>query len=85
MSSTDWTSPENFYDGEFVLRFEVLDQPTSEDFYIQFGIWQDKSKGSAHPETVASRQYVEGGNGATFLGSGKPRKLFGAKCFGFFI
>lgn len=73
MSSTDWTSPDNYYDGEFVLRFEILDQPTSEDFYIQFGIWQDRSKGTAHPETASSRQYVEGGNGTTFRGSlGSP-------------
>lgn len=73
MPSTDWTRPENYYDGEFVMRFEVLDQPTSEDFYVQFGIWQDKDKGPEHPETVASRQYIEGGDGAVFEGSlGSP-------------
>ena len=73
MSSTDWTSPENYYDGEFELSFEILEQPSSEDFYIQFGIWQDKDKGGSHPETVSSRQYVEGGKGATLRGSlGSP-------------
>jgi uncharacterized membrane protein len=73
MSSTDWTSPNNFYDGEFVMRFEVLDQPTNEDFYVQFGIWQDKDKGGAHPETVAGRHYVSGGNGSAFEASlGSP-------------
>ena len=69
MSSTDWTSPENFYNGEFVMRFEVLEQPTSEPFKIQFGIWQDKYKGADHPETVASKKYVPGGEGSVFEGS----------------
>ena len=69
MSQTDWISPKNYYQGEFILRFEVLDQPTSDPFYIQFGIWQDKAKGSEHPETVSSRNLVTGGDGSVFEGS----------------
>jgi hypothetical protein len=73
MSSTDWTHPEDYYNGEFYLRFEVLDQPTESPFFIQLGVWQDKNKGGAHPETVSSRQYVEGGTGSVFEGSiGSP-------------
>ncbi|MGC9345048.1 MAG: T9SS type A sorting domain-containing protein [Bacteroidales bacterium] len=64
MSSTDWTQPDDYYNGELVLRFEILDQPSSEDFMLQMGIWQDKFKGGAHPETVSSRQYMEGGQGS---------------------
>lgn len=64
MSSTDWTQPNDYYNGEFVLRFEILDQPTSEPFMLQMGIWQDKPKGSVHPETVSSRQYIDGGKGS---------------------
>ncbi len=71
MPSDDWTSPNNYYSGEFRMRFEVISQPSSEPFYIQFGIWQDSDKGSDHPETVCSRQYVS--SGSVFQGSlGSP-------------
>ncbi|PID91733.1 MAG: hypothetical protein CSA96_06550 [Bacteroidetes bacterium] len=59
MSSTDW-SP--YYNGEWTIRLEVLDMPSSEPFIIQFGIWQDQNKGGAHPETVCGQQFVTPGS-----------------------
>jgi len=38
MPSTDWSS---YYNGNFTMSVEVISQPTSEPFYIQFGIWGD--------------------------------------------
>ena len=71
MPTNDWVSPNNYYTGEFRMRFEVISQPSNEPFYIQFGIWQDSYKGSNHPETVCSRQAVS--PGSVFEGSlGSP-------------
>ncbi len=73
MPTDDWSSPDNYYTGEFTMRIEVISQPTSNPFLVQFGIWQDLDKGSNHPETVADRKYVSGGNGAVYEGSlGSP-------------
>jgi hypothetical protein len=58
MPSDDWYSPDNYYNGEFRMRFEVLEQPTSEPFYIQFGIWQDHDLGEDHLEIVANRESI---------------------------
>ena len=54
MPTSDWTTPADYYNGQFRLRFEVLEQPTEESFKVQFGIWQDRQKGEAHPLTVSN-------------------------------
>ena len=70
MSSTDWSA---YYNGNFTMAVEVISQPTSEPFYLQFGIWGDYYKGSKHTETVAGRQYVSGGAGSSgSFGLGSP-------------
>jgi len=65
MPSDNWVSPNNYYNGEFTLSVEVVSQPSDDPFWIQFGIWADYSKGSLHTETVAARQYVNGGSGSS--------------------
>lgn len=65
MPSDNWASPNNYYNGEFTMSVEVISQPTSKPFWIQFGIWADYWKGANHTETVAARQYVNGGNGSS--------------------
>jgi len=65
MPSDNWASPNNYYDGEFTMSVEVISQPTDDAFWLQFGIWGDYYKGSDHTETVAARQYVDGGSGST--------------------
>lgn len=65
MPSDNWESPNNYYNGEFTMSVEVISQPTNNPFWIQFGIWGDYSKGSLHTETVAARQYVNGGTGSS--------------------
>jgi len=64
MPSDNWYSPTDYYNGNFTMSVEVISQPTSEPFYIQFGIWGDYYKGAVHTETVASSQYVSGGSGS---------------------
>lgn len=74
LSSTDWTSPNNYADGEFRMRIEVISQPSSTPFYVQLGIWQDEGELPHHSETVASRKEVSGGAGSVYEGSlGSPR------------
>jgi len=74
MSETDWTIPDDFYNGEFLIHFEVLEQPEEEPFFVQMGIWQDKSKGEdTGPITTSDRAYLNGGAGAYAEGSlGRP-------------
>jgi hypothetical protein len=75
MSPTDWTSPDNYYAGQFRLRFEVLEQPTDEPFEVQFGIWQDLNKGEAYPLTVGTRVVIS--RGTVFEGSiGSPANWY---------
>jgi hypothetical protein len=75
MSPTDWLSPYNYRDGEFFLRFEVISQPSSENFYIQFGIWQDYGKTGGYSETVSSLAELNGGDGSLVETSiGTPRR-----------
>ncbi len=61
MPTDDWLSPDNYFDGEFRMRFEVLEQPTDEPFKLQFGIWQDSYLGHDHLEQVCSRQEISKG------------------------
>ena len=37
--TTNWLSPYNYRDGQFYFRFEVINQPTDELFYMSFDIW----------------------------------------------
>ena len=46
----NWTKPNDFGNGNFHLRFEVLDQPTDSAFQIQLGFWQDKDKDGDTPK-----------------------------------
>ena len=64
MPPGDWTNPNDFRHGRFYMRFEVLEQPTSMDFKIQLGFWQDRDKEGGHSETIASSLYMEGGAGS---------------------
>ncbi|PID91732.1 MAG: hypothetical protein CSA96_06545 [Bacteroidetes bacterium] len=59
MPSDNWSA---YYNGEWTIRFEILDMPSSEPFTIQFGIWQDQDKGGAHPETVSGQQQIVPGS-----------------------
>ncbi len=65
MPSDNWASPNNYYNGEFTMSVEVISQPTTDPFWIQFGIWGDKYKGTLHTETMAARQWVNGGAGSS--------------------
>ncbi len=65
MPNDNWASPNNYYNGEFTMSVEVMSQPTNDPFWIQFGIWGDKYKGTLHTETMAARQWVNGGAGSS--------------------
>jgi hypothetical protein len=45
------------------LRFQVIDQPSTNGFKVQLGIWQDRDKEGGHSETISSHVLVEGGTG----------------------
>ncbi len=40
----DWTSPDDYENGQVYTRFEVFSQPTDAASKLQFGIWQDDGK-----------------------------------------
>lgn len=66
MSTTDWS---NYYNGEFTFRFEVLQQPTSKPFLVEFGIWQANPSGGHRAEQIAPRKQISGGVGSVWTGS----------------
>lgn len=74
MSPTSWEYPDDYRRGEVFLRYEILYQPTSENFRIQLGIWQDHGDPEGYRETVSNYAYLDGGTGyviETSLGSPK--------------
>lgn len=64
MPSDCWTKPHNFELGQFYLRFEVLEQPSDQAFFVQVGIWQDIGAEEGYSETISSRILVENGSGS---------------------
>jgi hypothetical protein len=36
----DWTTPDNYYNGNFYMRYEIISQKTSTPVGMQFGLWQ---------------------------------------------
>lgn len=59
----NWKKPNDFENGNFYLRFEILEQPTDSAFRLQLGFWQDKHKEGGHSETVSSHILFENGEG----------------------
>jgi len=61
--SDNWKKPNDFENGAFFLRVEILEQPTDSAFKLQLGFWQDKQKAGGHSETVSARKLMTGGPG----------------------
>lgn len=52
----DWTSPDDYYNGRFYCRFEVVEKPSNETCYLSFCIWGDPEPGrpgAGHPESAS--------------------------------
>ena len=64
MPDTSWVTPYDYMNGTFWLRFEVLEQPTSDCFSVQFGIWQDIDRPGGWLETCSALSYLSGGTGS---------------------
>ncbi|HBL78093.1 MAG TPA: hypothetical protein DD458_22920 [Prolixibacteraceae bacterium] len=64
MPADDWTTPYDYENGTYYLRFEVLEQPTDNAFTIQFGIWQDEHKAGGWSECVSKPAKLSGGAGS---------------------
>jgi hypothetical protein len=59
----NWKKPNDFENGHFHLRFEILEQPTANAFRLQLGFWQGEDKAGEYSETVSSDVVFEGGPG----------------------
>lgn len=51
---TNWVSPDNYYDGQFHCRFEVLSQPTVNPSHLSFCIWGKPATPGKSPETAST-------------------------------
>ncbi len=60
MPTDDWTSPYNYENGTFYLRFEVINQPSSDPFWLEMGIWQDDQL----RECITGGALLSGGSGS---------------------
>ena len=58
-----WKNPYDFENGNFYLRFEILEQPSDQAFFIQLGIWQNIGAEGGYSETVSGRFLLENGAG----------------------
>lgn len=59
----NWKKPNDFENGTFHMRIEILEQPTDSSFKLQLGFWQDKEKEGGHSETISSHVAFRGGAG----------------------
>ena len=59
-----WTGPDDFEHGQFHLRFEIIEQPSNQPFFIQLGFWQDMHAEGGHSETISSRILIRNGKGS---------------------
>jgi hypothetical protein len=69
---TNWVSPDNYYDGQFHCRFEVLAQPTSSPSYLSFCIWGKPQTPGTHPETASPLSVALRGAGSVATFSSAP-------------
>ena len=55
MSNTpsNWMSPDNYYNGQFYFRYEIVDIPTNEVCYYSLDIWGDYDGASYYTETAS--------------------------------
>ena len=59
----NWESPDNYYTGEFHIRYEIISQPTNRTCRAQMAIWQDwqypfwREQASSHT-TLYGQGYV---------------------------
>jgi hypothetical protein len=60
-----WKTPFDFEQGHFYLRFELLEIPSNQSFFVQMGIWQNMHADGGHSETISGRILVENGVGST--------------------
>ena len=69
---TNWLSPDNYYNGQFYCRFEVLAQPTSTPSYLSFCIWGNPTTPGTSPETATPLSPVLGGAGSVTTFNSSP-------------
>ncbi len=63
MPADCWTNPYDFEHGHYYLRFEILEQPSAQAFFIQLGFWQNMHAEGGYSETMSSRILMEDGAG----------------------
>lgn len=68
---SNWESPDNYYTGEFHIRYEIISQPTNRACMAQMAIWQDwHDDYSFWREQASSRTALYGeGDVATYVSS----------------
>ncbi|MBN2613895.1 MAG: hypothetical protein JXB00_20220, partial [Bacteroidales bacterium] len=70
MPTNSWKTPYDYENGTFYLRFEIIEQPTSTPFTVQFGIWQNIG---TNTEVVSALANLTGGAGSSVAKSiGSP-------------
>ena len=66
----DWTTPDDYYNGVFYMRFEIISQKTSTPVGLQFGLWQllPPETGELH-ETMSGIRTLYGPGNVGYLNS----------------
>ena len=69
---TNWSAPDDYYNGQFHCRFEVLAQPTDAPSFLSFCIWGKPTSINAHPETASPLSAALRGVGSVATFSSVP-------------
>jgi hypothetical protein len=67
----NWVSPEDYYNGMWHMRYEIISQPTSAACFLMFGIWADWNFPTSWTETISKWENCTG-PGGVYLSSSVP-------------
>ncbi len=72
---SNWVSPDNFRDGQFYFRYEIVSQPGDKTNYISFDIWGDFN-GTTYSESAAPISDALNGPGSVSTFQSSPSTWF---------
>jgi hypothetical protein len=68
----NWLSPENYYNGQIYVRYQILEQNTSTQIGLQFGIWQKLMPESGELYETMSEVKTLNGPGSVVTANSSP-------------
>ncbi|MBN1415993.1 MAG: T9SS type A sorting domain-containing protein [Bacteroidales bacterium] len=69
---SDWESPDDYFNGQFYTRYEIISIASDEPIGIQFGIWQNQPGETYDSETMENLRKIYTGAGTVITNHSSP-------------